>query len=71
MFDIPIGARHIVIEENETSPHIIGEYLPHPFPSVELFNTAGTFHTNSPHPTKPSLNFIGPFKALQLHCKTL
>uniref|UniRef100_A0A8C2ZFX1 ADAM metallopeptidase with thrombospondin type 1 motif 14 n=1 Tax=Cyclopterus lumpus TaxID=8103 RepID=A0A8C2ZFX1_CYCLU len=23
MFDIPIGARHIVIEENETSPHII------------------------------------------------
>lgn len=25
MFDIPIGARHIVIEENETSPHIIGE----------------------------------------------
>lgn len=27
MFDIPIGARHIVIEENETSPHIIGECL--------------------------------------------
>lgn len=25
MFDIPIGARHIVIEENETSPHIIGK----------------------------------------------
>ncbi|XP_036393537.1 A disintegrin and metalloproteinase with thrombospondin motifs 14 isoform X2 [Megalops cyprinoides] len=23
MFDIPVGARHIVIEENETSPHII------------------------------------------------
>ncbi|XP_035469238.1 A disintegrin and metalloproteinase with thrombospondin motifs 14 isoform X2 [Scophthalmus maximus] len=23
MFDIPIGARHIVIEENDTSPHII------------------------------------------------
>lgn len=23
MFDIPIGARHIVIEENETSPHVI------------------------------------------------
>ncbi|XP_069547973.1 A disintegrin and metalloproteinase with thrombospondin motifs 14 isoform X2 [Brachyistius frenatus] len=23
MFDIPIGARHIVIEENQTSPHII------------------------------------------------
>ncbi|KAK7904637.1 hypothetical protein WMY93_017244 [Mugilogobius chulae] len=23
MFDIPIGARHIVIEENETSPHLI------------------------------------------------
>uniref|UniRef100_A0A4W5QSG6 ADAMTS/ADAMTS-like Spacer 1 domain-containing protein n=1 Tax=Hucho hucho TaxID=62062 RepID=A0A4W5QSG6_9TELE len=23
MFDIPIGARHIVIEENETSSHII------------------------------------------------
>ncbi|CAG04803.1 unnamed protein product, partial [Tetraodon nigroviridis] len=23
MFDIPMGARHIVIEENETSPHII------------------------------------------------
>ncbi|XP_041830542.1 A disintegrin and metalloproteinase with thrombospondin motifs 14 isoform X2 [Melanotaenia boesemani] len=23
MFDIPIGARHILIEENETSPHII------------------------------------------------
>lgn len=27
MFDIPIGARHIVIEENETSPHIIGEFI--------------------------------------------
>lgn len=25
MFDIPMGARHIVIEENETSPHVIGE----------------------------------------------
>lgn len=25
MFDIPVGARHIVIEENDTSPHIIGE----------------------------------------------
>ena len=25
MFDIPAGARHIVIEENGTSPHIIGE----------------------------------------------
>uniref|UniRef100_A0A674N3K1 ADAM metallopeptidase with thrombospondin type 1 motif 14 n=1 Tax=Takifugu rubripes TaxID=31033 RepID=A0A674N3K1_TAKRU len=23
MFDIPMGARHIVIEENETSPHVI------------------------------------------------
>ncbi|XP_041939379.1 A disintegrin and metalloproteinase with thrombospondin motifs 3 isoform X1 [Alosa sapidissima] len=23
MFDIPVGARHILIEENETSPHII------------------------------------------------
>uniref|UniRef100_A0A3P8WHZ1 ADAM metallopeptidase with thrombospondin type 1 motif 14 n=1 Tax=Cynoglossus semilaevis TaxID=244447 RepID=A0A3P8WHZ1_CYNSE len=23
MFDIPVGARHIVIEENDTSPHII------------------------------------------------
>ncbi|XP_063749749.1 A disintegrin and metalloproteinase with thrombospondin motifs 14 isoform X3 [Eleginops maclovinus] len=23
MFDIPMGARHIVIEENETSPHIV------------------------------------------------
>ncbi|KAI4872038.1 hypothetical protein NFI96_009309 [Prochilodus magdalenae] len=23
MFDIPVGARHIVIEENEASPHII------------------------------------------------
>lgn len=31
MFDIPIGARHIVIEENETSPHIIGECVPHFF----------------------------------------
>lgn len=35
MFDIPMGARHIVIEENETSPHVIGElfsqlfFLPH------------------------------------------
>ena len=27
MFDIPMGARHIVIEENETSPHIVGEYV--------------------------------------------
>lgn len=26
MFDIPVGARHIVIEENETSPHMIGEF---------------------------------------------
>lgn len=25
MFDIPMGARHIVIEENETSLHVIGE----------------------------------------------
>ncbi len=28
MFDIPAGARHIVIEENETSPHVIGEFVP-------------------------------------------
>lgn len=33
MFDIPTGARHIVIEENETSPHIIGECVSHPFPA--------------------------------------
>lgn len=25
MFDIPVGARHIVIEKNDTSPHVIGE----------------------------------------------
>lgn len=35
MFDIPIGARHIVIEENETSPHIIGECVSNPFPALE------------------------------------
>lgn len=27
MFDIPAGARHILIEENVTSPHIIGEFF--------------------------------------------
>lgn len=31
MFDIPMGARHIVIEENETSPHIIGELFSQSF----------------------------------------
>lgn len=40
MFDIPIGARHIVIEENETSPHIIGECVLHPFPTAETWDTA-------------------------------
>lgn len=39
MFDIPIGARHIVIEENETSPHIIGESFLHPFPAMETHDT--------------------------------
>lgn len=31
MFDIPMGARHIVIEENETSPHVIGELFSQSF----------------------------------------
>lgn len=36
MFDIPMGARHIVIEENETSPHIIGELFSQSFfPTTE------------------------------------
>lgn len=36
MFDIPMGARHIVIEENETSPHIIGELFSQSFfPTAE------------------------------------
>lgn len=35
MFDIPIGARHIVIEENETSPHIIGKCVSDSFPPVK------------------------------------
>lgn len=38
MFDIPVGARHIVIEENETSPHIIGECVW----TVEIHDTIGT-----------------------------
>lgn len=41
MFDIPIGARHIVIEENETSPHIIGEYVSYAFPIVETHGSVG------------------------------
>lgn len=52
MFDIPIGARHIVIEENETSPHIIGEcffssYLPALFQMVQVscrYVIAGLFY---------------------------
>ncbi|KAF3704326.1 A disintegrin and metalloproteinase with thrombospondin motifs 14 [Channa argus] len=39
MFDIPVGARHIVIEENETSPHIIGECVSQGFPAVETHHT--------------------------------
>jgi hypothetical protein len=27
MFDIPPGARHVSIQEDEASPHILGKFL--------------------------------------------
>lgn len=52
MFDIPMGARHIVIEENETSPHIIGECC------WKLLNRVTGFFTVISLVGKKNRNFI-------------
>lgn len=50
MFDIPAGARHIVIEENETSPHVIGEFVP-----VLLFSSGHASHWDQLLPSHHAL----------------